>query len=142
MSLWVKRCNQANADDHANEYIDCYHRWRCGTATDAQFNTVAQSLQTVLPDDLRLERDPAGAMAGWSLFDVAMIALDQCEDVHEDIFATALAYAAAAATGNRTVPIGIDWDALTDAEVDFVDAWWRRCCEQLPQLNSTGTSEE
>jgi hypothetical protein len=134
---WVQWCALKKVPDPSNEYIDTYHRWRVGSATDDEFDAVAQRLQSALPNDLRRERDPTGGMAGWSLHAVAMIALDQCEDVHEDIFATGVAYAAAAATGNKNVTIGINWDRLTDAEVDYLNSWWRRCQVKLPQLNRT-----
>lgn len=137
MHLWVEWCGQRKVPDHSDDYIDVYHRWRSGAATNDEFDAVAQRLESALPSDMQGEKDPTGGMAGWSSRDVAMIALDQCEDVYDDIFATALAYAAAAATGNKNVTIGIDWDRLTDAEMDYVNSWWQRCQAKLPQLNRT-----
>lgn len=136
INLWIKWCTERNIEDHTEEYIDCYYRWHSGNAADDEFNARAQRLQAVLPVDLPQENDPIGGMVGCALHDVAMIGLGRYEDVHYDIFATSLAYTAAAATGNKNVTIEVDLDRLTDAEMDYINSWWVRCLAELPQLSA------
>lgn len=141
VSLWAEWCESNNVSDPSVEYIACYHRWRIGTISDAEFDAAAQGLRSALPEDLWRERNPIGGMAGWTLHDVSMIGLGQCDDVHYDVFATAIAYAAAAATGNKVVAVQINWSRISDAELDFVRSWWRRCQMSLPVLNRSENSK-
>lgn len=131
---WKEHCRRNELIDCTDTYIECFGQWCSGTASDDELNEIALRLGADLPEDLRRDKDPTGGMAGWSLRDVAAIALDQSEEVHEDVLATAVAYSAAAATNNRKVPIEIHWDRLSDAEMQYVESWWRRCLDELPQL--------
>lgn len=130
---WREYCRRNELPDHTDTYVECFQNWCSGTATDDELNAITLQLEVDLPGDLRRDEDPIGGMAGWSLRDVAAIALDQCEEVHEDILATAVAYAAAAATNNRKVPVEIDWERLSEAEMQYLEQWWRRCLEQRSQ---------
>jgi len=87
-----------------------------------------------LPRNLAKENDPAGGYAGWSLHDVAVIALEQCEDVEPDILESAVFYAAAASekTGHRA--FGITRSMLSVGELLFIEKWYSACIDRYPEL--------
>jgi hypothetical protein len=91
-----------------------------------------------LPDDLAAEPDPAGGFAGWALADIALVGLDQCEDVHEDIVHTAICYAAAAHAGVGIEAAKVSPDRLSETELQFLAHWWVQCRERFPELQPSG----
>ncbi len=134
--FWAEYCRRNRLTDHSGAYIECFQRWCSGAATDDDLNGIALRLEADLSDDVRHASDPIGQMAGWSLRDVAAIALGQCEEVHDDVLTTAIVYAATAATNNGNVPVEIHGDQLSDAEMQYVESWWRRCLVELPHLRA------
>jgi hypothetical protein len=66
--------------------------------------------------------------------DIAVVALGQGEEVHHSIVHTAICYAAAAHCRVRVGPTEISWLRLNPAELEFLDRWWRQCCERMPEL--------
>jgi len=135
VEIWINWCIRHDINDLSNTFIVCFWRWYSGDATDAEFESSAQEFALLLPEDIRELKDPAGCMAGVALHDVAMIALDKCEDMHYDILILAVEYAAAAATGNIKYSAISDPGPATAAEQSFFRVWWQRCQEQIPQLN-------
>lgn len=134
--FWAEYCRRNKLADYSDTYIECFQRWCSGTATDDELNGIVLQLEADLPEDVRQDKDPIGGMAGWSLRDVAAIALGQCEEVHDDVLVTAIAYAAAAATDYREAPTEVHWDRLSVAEMQYLESWWRRCLKKLPQLRT------
>lgn len=136
LPVWAERCRLCGVVDHSHELLETFDRWRNCSAADADLDRVAKSLIETLPKDLRKEEDPAGGYAGWAALGISMIALDQCGDVHRDILYTDVCYAAAAVCRTRGGPVPPAWTDLTAAELEFLAAWWGRCCSQFPELVS------
>src|SRR6266478_2510592 len=80
--VWREWCGQRDVEDHSGKLLETFDRWLSGTASDEELDQVAKQFHATLPHDLRNEDEPAGGYAGWALLGVAMIALDQCKDVH------------------------------------------------------------
>lgn len=118
----------------ASELRRRFQRWLNGKASDGDLGASGDELFKVLPEDLTKMENPSAGEAGYALMDVSMIALDKCEEVHEDILCTAIFYAAAAATNTRKPAISISRENLTTVECDFLDRWWTLCCQQVPML--------
>jgi hypothetical protein len=132
--IWRERCEQRGLPDYSGELLGTFDRWLSGAAADVELDRVAKRFFGTLPQDLRTE-EPAGGYARWALLGIANIALGQCEDVHRDILHTDICYAAAAHCRARVGPLEVSWDRLTPAELAFLDRWWGRCCERLPELS-------
>jgi hypothetical protein len=132
--VWREWCEQRGVPDYSGELLDTFDRWLSGAASDVELDRVAKRLLETLPHDLRNEGEPAGGYAGWALLGIALIALGQCEDIHRDILHTDVCYAAAAYCRTRVGPTQVSWVRLTPAELEFLERWWRRCCEQFPEL--------
>lgn len=134
---WSNRCARLGITDKSSALLAAFDQWIAGALTSDAFNDIAEDFRGDLPKDLRKDIDPVGGLAGWALHDIALIALDQCEDVHDDILQTAICYAAAASAG-----IGVEaatdhrFARLTSSEWKFLDEWWARCCERFPQLRT------
>jgi hypothetical protein len=134
---WQQWCRQRAIIDLSDEIIERFIRWRGsgGSNEKSRLEEIAERLLESLPDDLRIEDDPAGGYAGWSLRDVLAIGLDQCEDVHDDILMTAILYAAAAHCGIGPEAASVNPSRLTEPELRFISIWWDRCCERYPELS-------
>jgi len=133
--VWSEWCRQRGVQDNSYELLAAFDRWLGDLASDEELNRIAERFFDTLPRDLCKEDEPSGGYAGYALHTIAMIALDKCEDLHPDIFHTSICYAAAAycRIGIEAVSEGLD--RLTHAELEFLDQWWRRCCEEFPELD-------
>jgi hypothetical protein len=132
--LWRQWCERHRVQDDSGELLDTFDRWLSAAAADDELDRVANRFLATLPQDLREEEDPTGGYAGWSLLDIAVVALGQGEEVHHSILHTAICYAAAAHCRVRVGPTEVTWVRLTPAELAFVDQWWQRCCNRFPGL--------
>jgi hypothetical protein len=133
-------CSRRGVADQSRELLSCSDRWLAGSASGEELGRIADRFHRSLPQDLRLEAEPAGGYAGWALLGVAQIALDRCGDVHPDILHTAVCYAAAAACRSKTGPTEVAWNRLTAPELEFLERWWGRCCEQFPELTDAANA--
>ena len=140
--VWRESCGQRGVPDYSGELLDTFDRWLRGAVADVELDRVATRFLETLPQDLRDEDQPAGAYAGYALLGIALIALDQCEDVHRDVLHTDVCYAAAAYCRVQVEPMKVSWIRLTPAELEFLDRWWRRCCEQFPELSGATRAAE
>src|SRR5882724_8247642 len=127
LPIWKQHCQEKQIVDVSDPFIQCFGRWLRKKASSQELDQIAGQLQATLPKRLSTEDKPYGGMAAWAVGDVAAIALDQCEDVHEDIFVTAIVYAARAYFRVGAVPTSISFDALSETELDFISDWWERC---------------
>ena len=134
--LWESAARLEIDRERTSAYLECYQRWIAGVAGDAQLREAAELYRERVPEDMSSAMDAIGGMAGWSLLDVSMIALDQCEDVHDDILKMAVLFAAAAATQNGRIPFGMAFRLLSDPEMAYIRAWWQKCIDMFPQLAS------
>lgn len=132
--LWTRSCAERDETDYSRELLTAFESWLAGTLSNDRLWDVAARFQKTLPKDLPAEKRPAGGYAGWALFDIALIALDRCEDVHEDILHTAICYSAAAHAGVGPEAVSVRLGRLTARELEFMAAWWARCCKRLPEL--------
>ena len=131
---WRQWCEQRGVPDHTGELLETLGRWLGGDTADGELDRVAQRFLETLPPDLREEDDPTGGYAGWALLAIASIALGQGREVHHSILHTGVCYAAAAHCRVRVGPTQVTWLRLSPAELEFLDRWWRRCCERFPEL--------
>ena len=134
--LWESAACLKIDRERTSAYLECYQRWIAGVSDDAQLREAAELYRERVPEDSSSAINAIGGMAGWSLLHVSMIALDQCEDVHDDILKMAVLFAAAAATQNRQIPFGMAFRLLSDPEMAYVSAWWQKCIDLFPQLES------
>jgi hypothetical protein len=134
VARWREWCQQRAAPDLSGELLDTFNRWLNGAATDFELDRIAKRFLETLPQDLRQEEDPTSGYAGWALLEVAVVALGQGEEVHHSIVHSAICYAAAAHCRVQIGPTEISWLRLSPAELEFLDQWWRRCCERMPDL--------
>ena len=132
--LWESAACLEIDRERTSAYLECYQRWIAGIADDAQLREAAELFRERVPEDWSSAMDAIGGMAGWSLLDVSMIALDQCEDVHDDILKMAVLFAAAAATQNGRIPFGMAFRLLSDPEMAYISTWWQKCIDMFPRL--------
>ncbi|HEY7157542.1 MAG TPA: hypothetical protein VH575_26540 [Gemmataceae bacterium] len=132
--VWREWCRQRRVKDHSRRLLEKFDQWLSGAASDEELDQVAKQFGETLPQDLREEEEPAGGYAGWSLLGIAMIALDQCGEVHHSILHTDVCYAAAAYCRIGIEAVWVSLDRLTCAELEFLEQWWRRCCDRFPEL--------
>ena len=139
--VWREWCKQRGVEDHSGELLDTFVRWLSGAASDGDLDRVAVGLYESLPKDVHEEDEPAVGFSGWALFDIAMIALDQCEEVHDSILHTSICYSAAAYCRVGIEAVSVSLDRLTPPELQFLKRWWQHCCGQFPELagNTTPT---
>jgi hypothetical protein len=134
LAKWRAWCKRRGVKDLSAALLKCFDRWLDGKATNQQLNEIAERFQETLPADIAADPEPAGGYAGWAIRDIPMIALDQCEDVHEDILHTAICYAAAATCGIGAEAVWVDLKRLTRPELQFLSKCWERCCQEFPEL--------
>jgi len=134
--IWQEWCAKRQEPDYSRDLLGTFDRWLADDASDEYLDLIAKQHCKTLPQNLMDEDEPAGGNAGWALLGIAMIALDQCADVHQDIVQTDICYAAAAHCRIGRNPLSVDPNRLTPGELDFLDQWWRRCCAQFPELPS------
>ncbi len=91
------------------------------------WEAVSKRFGDTLPEDLRTEPKPAGGYAGYALMDIAMIALDKCEDAHHDVLRTVIYYAAAAHCDVGAEAVWVDLNRLNECELAFLDRWRASC---------------
>jgi hypothetical protein len=132
--VWREWCRQHRAKDHSRELLDLFCRWLDGAASEEEFDQIAKRFFETLPQDLRNEHDPAGGYAGLALLDIALVALDQCGEVHHSVLQTAVCCAAAAFCRTGINAHSANLDRLTARELEFLDRWWGDCCGQFPEL--------
>lgn len=132
--VWQEWCWQRGVEDRSDELLDTFGRWLAGAASDAELDGVARRFFETVPQDLREDAEPAGGYAGWALLDIATIALGQGGEVHHSLLHTGICFAAAAYCGIGADAASGTLDRLTACELEFLDSWWRRCCEQFPEL--------
>ena len=136
LPVWRAWCRQRGVNDLSVELLECFDRWLAGTAHDEELSETANRLGESLPQDIRKEREPAGAYAGYALVDIALIALRQGGEVHHSILHTAICFAASASCGIGVEAVWVDLNRLTQPELEFLDQWWKRCQSQFPELAS------
>ena len=74
------------------------------------------------------------------MFDVVLVALNRCKDVHHDILMSSIFCVAAAESGLGVEAIIInDAGRLTTRELRFIEEWWVRCQLKYPELSRTHT---
>lgn len=117
------------------ELIQTFERWVNNEAVDKHLKMCEENLYDLLPQDLGEQVDPTTGFAGWSIYDVAMIALDECEDVLHSILRTGVIYAAAAKCQSGHDAVFRDVDQLTTQESEFIYNWWKKCVKRFPTLN-------
>src|SRR5260370_381248 len=61
LPVWREWCRQRGVNDLSVELLECFDRWLVGTANDEVLSETANRLGESLPQDLRKEREPAGA---------------------------------------------------------------------------------
>jgi hypothetical protein len=132
--IWRKCREGSGVQDYSIELLHTFDQWLSGAATDDDLDRVAKWFLEMLPQDLREADDLASGYAGWALFDIAFIALEQAGEVHHSVFITAVCYAAAAHCRTNVGPTEVSWVRLTAAELEFLDSWWRHCCERFTEL--------
>jgi hypothetical protein len=69
---------------------------------------------------------------GYALHAIPLIALRQCEDVHDDIFITSVVDCARAVLRIPYKQISIDLEALPDEIAEWITGWCVECCEVGP----------
>jgi hypothetical protein len=138
LSVWQRWAQRRHIEDYSKALIESFQRWLEQNELSQELNSIAHLFFQTLPIDLRMEDDPTGGYAGYALHNVAMIALDQCADVHRDIVYTGILYAAAAFCQIGHEAVWVKPDRLTKAELDFVTAWWRQCLRRFPNLRAIG----
>jgi hypothetical protein len=136
VQVWRQWCRTRHVDDLSPTLLECFDRWQTGKATDEELNEVAERLGLSLPADIREEKHPAGAYAGYALVDIALVALGKCEEVHHSVLHTAIYYAASAYCGIGTEAVWVSLDRLTEPELQFLGNWWRQCREQFAELGA------
>jgi hypothetical protein len=117
-----------------DRFIECFHQWSNGQASDDQLEGAAQPIEAALPRALRRLEDPSAGMAGYAIHAVRMIALDQCEDVHIDIVFSSVCFAVSAACGATESDMFIGWNKLNELRLDLLEPWWEACTERVPEL--------
>jgi hypothetical protein len=142
LPVWRECCRQHRVEDYSGELLEKFDQWLRGAASDQELDQVAKRLGETLPQDLRSEEEPAGGYAGWALLGIAMIALDQCGEVHHSILHTDVCYAAAAFCRIGIEAVWVSLDRLTPAELEFLDRWWGRCCDRFPELAAARSAEQ
>lgn len=109
------------------ELLGAYERWSEGKLTETELKAHEERLYALLPKNLKEMDDPSPGLAGWAIYDVAMIALEECADVLSSIVYTAVLYAAGAVCGSGHKMIVLDIDSLENCELQFLSQWWERC---------------
>jgi hypothetical protein len=132
--VWRQHCERRGIEDLSPALLECFDRWRAGKATDEELDQIAQRFSSLLPLDLRLEDAPAGGYAGYALVDIAMIALNQCAEIHHSILHTAIYFAASAFCGMGIEAVWVVLERLTEPELAFLEDWWSRCRDEFPEL--------
>jgi hypothetical protein len=132
--VWRQHCERRGIEDLSSALLECFDRWRTGTAADEELNQIAEWFSSLLPVDLRLEDVPAGGYAGYALADIAIIALGQFAEVRHSILHTEIYFAASASCGIGIEAVWVDLQRLTQPELEFLEGWWVRCCAQFPEL--------
>lgn len=132
--VWRQHCERRGIEDLSPALLECFDRWRTGRGTDEELNQVAERFSSLLPADLRLEEAPAGGYAGIALADIAMIALNQCAEVHDSILHTAIYFAASASCGIGIEAVWVVLERLTEPELAFLEKWWGQCRDEFPEL--------
>jgi len=135
--LWTARCERLRLLDPAPDLLERFRAWLDGNCTDNDLAAAGARLQSLLPEDLRTDSDPSGALAGWALRDICAIALGQGEEVQDDIVATAILYAAGARCGRGAEATELRLDRLSAEELQFLEGWWRDCRSRVSLLSST-----
>lgn len=134
LPIWREWSRKQGVPDFSDELINGFMKWLAGDTSSEGLNESARRFRHSLPNDLRELDKPAGAYAGYALSSVPMIALNQCEDVHEDIFSTGVFYMAAALCSIGIEAVWVDPERLTECEMKWIKMWWGRCCIRFPQL--------
>jgi len=134
VDVWRQHCRDRRVEDVSPVLFECFDRWRKGKATDEELNAIAERLGSSLPSDIRKEKRPAGAYAGYALIDIALIALGKCDEVHHSVLHTAIYYAASAYCGIGAEAVWVSFDRLTEPELQFLEIWWSQCRLQFPDL--------
>jgi len=134
LPVWQIWASHQGISDQSEVLIDYFNRWLSHQVTAEELDEVANAFFQALPADLQKESDPTGGYAGIALHNVAMIALDQCEDVHSEIFHTGVLYSAAAFCGVGHEAVWVKEERLTERELQFLRNWWEECCKRFPLL--------
>ena len=113
-----------------------------GTATDDELDSAAEQLRRLLPADFRSARHLPGLYAGQALVDVAIVALGQGDEVHDDILYTTVLYSAAAHGRVGAEALATNPARLSKAEWSFLEDWWQRCIKSFPSLVSCQVERE
>jgi hypothetical protein len=132
--LWTKYCLTHELDDYSAGLIEAFRNWYSDEKMIVDLKGISDLFYKTLPRNLAQENDPAGGYAGWSLHDISMIALEQCEDVEPDILGSAVFYAAAAALNMQHRAFGINTSMLSEGEIEFIEKWYSKCAEHFPEL--------
>jgi len=118
------------------DYVSALDRWLAGKASDKELENAARPLDRRLNREIENEPDIPGAMAAHSLLDTEAIALGYSPEMLDEILRTAVFFAAAAFTGSKDVPVEVDTDRLTPAELNFIQEWWNECMRTFSVLGS------
>jgi hypothetical protein len=109
------------------ELLDAYEQWTKGKLTDSELKEYWPRLHALLPKDIREEDDPSPGFAGCAILDVALIAVEDCDEVLHSIMRTAVLYAAGAVCRSGHKVIALDVDTLDGCELQFLSQWWEKC---------------
>lgn len=132
-SKWFEGQNLGAAH---RDFVKVLDRWLLGAASDKDLEKAARPLDRRLNREIENERDLPGAMAAHALLDIEAIALGYSPEMLEEILTTAVFFAAAAFTGSQDVPVQVDADRLSPAELKFIEIWWQECIRHYPALQA------
>jgi len=116
------------------DYVSCLERWVEGKASDKELDKAARPFDRRLDREIEYEPDLPGAMAAHALLDTEAIALGYSPEMLDEILRTAVFFSAAAFTGSQNVPVEVDTDRLSPAELTFIQDWWQECTRSLASL--------
>ena len=116
------------------DYTACLDRWLLRQASDKDLEKAARPLDRRLNREIEHEQDLPGAMAAHAFLDTEAIALGYSPEMLDEILRTSVFFAAAAFTRSNDVPIQVDTDRLSPAELQFLQEWGQECIRRFPAL--------
>jgi uncharacterized protein (TIGR02996 family) len=120
------------------QLLSAFEGWQIGAVESHDLKACEERLLELLPSDLQSCPDLSAGLAGWSILDVALVALNECGEVQHSIVQSAVLYAAAAVNKSGTRAIWSDIDQISEDEKLFLTDWWVCCCNRVPELRRPG----
>jgi hypothetical protein len=118
---------------HGAALLNACRGWVAGTVASERLNGLRKKFRPRERTAL-LDKDSLFAgYVGYALHAIPLIALEQCQDVHDDILITSVVDCARAVLRIPNESVVLNLDALPDEVERWITGWCLECCEVGPE---------